>query len=245
MEATLRRLVKAAISATAAGTGAIVRVATRERLVALTFDDGPHPVDTPAMLEVLERRGARGTFFLVGTSARRHPELVARLVDGGHAVGNHSWDHSSFAAISGRLRRAQLRWTREALGARGTALFRPPYGELLAGGRLDVARTGHDLVCWDCIAEDWRDDAPETMVGRVLRRLQPGSIVLFHDTLHTTVDERFRDRAGAREAVAMLLERLGSSGWRFVTVPQLLARGRPVRWHWYQRARLDWMRQLV
>jgi hypothetical protein len=83
------------------------------------------------------------------------------------------------------------------------------------------------------------------MVGRVLRRLQPGSIVLFHDTLYTTTDERFRDRSGARAAVAALLATLGAEGWRFVTVPELLRAGRPVRWHWYQRARLDWMRRLV
>jgi hypothetical protein len=78
------------------------------------------------------------------------------------------------------------------------------------------------------------------VVARVYRRLRRGSIVLFHDTLHSTPEERWRDRGNSRAAVARLLEEL-SGEYRFVTVPELLRLGRPVHWHWYQRARLDWL----
>src|SRR5262245_56809812 len=91
-----KEVVKGLISWSALPLGSIVRVATHEPAIALTFDDGPHPEETPRVLEILERHGARGTFFMVGKSARRYPEVVARAAEGGHALANHSWDHPSF-----------------------------------------------------------------------------------------------------------------------------------------------------
>jgi peptidoglycan/xylan/chitin deacetylase (PgdA/CDA1 family) len=239
-----RGLVKGAISATAVGLGSILRVRTKEPAVALTFDDGPHPEDTPPLLDLLGEHGAQATFFVVGKSARRHPELVERIAAEGHALGNHTWDHLSLPSLTGRFRRAQLAWTEEVLGERSSRLFRPPYGEQTPASRLTPLRLGLDVVCWDVIAEDWRDDPAEALLARVRRRLRPGSIVLFHDTLYTTTDERFRDRGPMRQAVASLLTELASS-WRFVTVPELLRLGSPVRWHWYQRSRLDWLKQVL
>lgn len=239
-----KELVKGAISATAVVLGSIIRVETSEPAIALTFDDGPHPEDTPPLLDLLARHGARATFFMVGKSARRHPDLVARMADAGHALGNHTWDHLSLPSLSGRFRRAQLAWTEEALGGRSARLFRPPYGEQTLASRLTPLRLGLPVVCWDVIAEDWRDDSAAAMLARIDRRLRRGSIVLFHDTLHTTTEERFRDRGPMREAVATLLADR-SPTYRFVTVPELLRLGRPVRWHVYQRSRLDWLKQLV
>lgn len=239
-----RELVKGALSATAVGLGSILRVRTQEPAFALTFDDGPHPEDTPPLLDLLARHKAKATFFVVGKSVRRHPELVERLAAEGHALGNHTWDHLSLPSLTGRFRRAQLAWTEEALGARSSRLFRPPYGEQTPASRLAPLRLGLDVVCWDVIAEDWRDDPAEAMLARIRRRLRRGSIVLFHDTLYTTTDERYRDRGPMREAVATLLTELGST-WRFVTVPELLRLGPPVRWHWYQRSRLDWLKQVL
>ena len=97
--ARLKTLARRGIAATAAVLGSLIRVSTTEPVIALTFDDGPHPVDTPALLEVLARHRARATFFLVGKSAARHPELVARIVAEGHAVGGHTWDHPSLPTL--------------------------------------------------------------------------------------------------------------------------------------------------
>jgi peptidoglycan/xylan/chitin deacetylase (PgdA/CDA1 family) len=237
-----KELVKGVLSASALPLGTIIRVATREPALALTFDDGPHPEDTPPLLELLERHGAKGTFFMVGKSARRWPELVKRVADGGHAIGNHTWDHPSMPLLTGRYRRKQIEWCAEALAPHGTRLFRPPYGEQSLGSRLDAFRAGHEVVCWDVIAEDWRDDPPEALLQRVYRRLRRGSIILFHDTLYTTVEEDWKDRAPMREAVEKLLVDL--KDYRFVTVPELLKLGRPFRWHWYQPARLDWLKRV-
>ena len=158
-----RELVKGALSATAVGLGSILRVRTQEPAVALTFDDGPHPEDTPPLLDLLARHKAKATFFVVGKSVRRHPELVERLAAEGHALGNHTWDHLSLPSLTGRFRRAQLAWTEEALGARSSRLFRPPYGEQTPASRLAPLRLGLDVVCWDVIAEDWRDDPAEAI----------------------------------------------------------------------------------
>lgn len=238
-----KAVAKRVLSESAFLLGTVIRVSTAEPWIALTFDDGPHPQDTPPLLDLLDRYGAKATFFVVGKSARDHPELIERIAGAGHALGNHTWDHLSMPSLTGRFRRRQLAWTEEVLGPRSSGLFRPPYGEQSLGSRLDAARMGLQVVCWDVIAEDWRDDPPEVMLARIYRRLRRGSIVLFHDTLYTTVEERYRDRGPTLATVEKLLQDLGDR-YRFVTVPELMKRGRPVRWHWYQRSRLDWLKQV-
>ena len=240
----LKAAVKRGLSESAFLLGSVIRVSTAEPVLALTFDDGPHPEDTPPLLDVLDRYGAKATFFVVGKSARNHPELIERMAAAGHALGNHTWDHLSLPSLKGPFRRRQLAWTQEALGPHGSGLFRPPYGEQSLGSRLDALSQGLTVVCWDVIAEDWRDDPPEVMLARIYRRLRRGSIVLFHDTLYTTVDERYRDRRPTLATVERLLQDLGDR-YRFVTVPELMRRGRLVRWHWYQRSRLDWLKQVI
>jgi peptidoglycan/xylan/chitin deacetylase (PgdA/CDA1 family) len=240
-----KEAIKRLIAGSSTPVGSLIRVATAEPAIALTFDDGPHPEETPRVLEVLERHGARGTFFMVGKSARRHPGIVARAVAAGHAVANHSWDHPSFRQIQGPYRRAQIGWCSEVLAPLGgVRLFRPPFGEQSLASRLDALRGGHRVVAWDVVAEDWRDDPADVLVRRVMRRLRRGSIVLFHDTLYTTEDERYRDRAAMLQALEILLGQLAGD-FRFVTVPELLRLGRPVRWPVFHRLPLGFHRNLV
>src|SRR3954451_22625219 len=124
-----KEAVKGLISWSTLPLGSLIRVATREPAIALTFDDGPDPRETPRVLDVLERHGARGTFFQVGKSVERYPEIVARAAAAGHALANHSWDHPSFRQIRGSYRRAQIRWCGEGLSPPGgTRGFRPPGG---------------------------------------------------------------------------------------------------------------------
>src|SRR5689334_2752026 len=90
-----KELVKDLISWSTFPLGSLIRVATREPAIALTFDDGPDPRETPRVLDILKRHGARGTFFMVGKSVEQYPEIVARAAAAGHALANHSWDHPS------------------------------------------------------------------------------------------------------------------------------------------------------
>lgn len=240
----LREWTKDRLADSAVVLGTVTRVETREPAIALTFDDGPDPEATPRFLDVLARADAHGTFFMVGKSARRHAEVARRVALEGHAVANHSWDHSSFPLLRGRWRRRQLRWCQEALPPGAARLFRPPWGHQSLGSRFDAARLGFRVVTWDVVAEDWRDDDARTLADRMEAGVRPGSIVVLHDALYATDDEAYRDREPAIEAVALLLERLGGR-FRFVTVPELLRLGRPRRWHWYRRSNLEWLhRQL-
>lgn len=240
----IKDFAKRLIEISAAATGVTTRVATRHAVAALTFDDGPDPEWTPRLLEILERHGARGTFFMVGKSAARWPEVVARVAAGGHALANHTWDHPSLPTLRGRYRRRQIRWCEEALAPHGVKLFRPPYGHITPAAQLDARLLGYRAVTWSAVAEDWLDDPAETLVERVERRLEPGAIALFHDRLYTTVDERFSDRRPTLLAVEMLLERWAGR-LRFTTVPELLSLGRPRNWHDYHRPDLAWLRRLV
>lgn len=229
---------------TAQFTGTTVAVRTDQKVAALTFDDGPDPQWTPLLLDVLARHKARATFFVLGKSVQRWPDLTRRLVSEGHALGNHTWDHPSLPLLTWRGRRAQIGWTADVLADfGGTTLFRPPYGHQTLASQLSTVASGHRVVGWNSLARDWRDDSAEAMVARIETQMTPGSIVLFHDRLFTTNDRRFEDRTESFRAVDQLIA--GHPDWRFVTVPELLTCGPARRRHEYTRPNLEWLRQLV
>lgn len=240
----VKKIGRAAILLTAQPFGTVMSGSPRSPAVALTFDDGPDPLWTPPLLDLLEAHGARATFFVIGKEAARHREILERAAESGHAFGNHTWDHPSLPLAKGKARRAQLRWCREVLGALDCGLFRPPYGHQSLGSHLDALFLGYQTVAWSALAEDWKGDPAETLVDRVARRLQPGSIVLFHDRLATTTEARFRDRAPTLSAVETLLTRYKDT-YRFVTLPELLRLGRPRRRLWYQRPNLEMLRRQI
>ncbi len=181
----------------------------RGRRVALTFDDGPTLL-TRAYLDVLDRHGARATFFVVGAQCREHPELVWEIAGRGHELGAHGYSHRPFPELSSDLP-GELRRTRELLP--GTCRFvRPPYGELSPGTFLACARAGLTTVLWSKDSGDWRTtDAME--IERAVRpgALDPGAIVLLHEGQEWTLD-----------ALAKIVSRLSESGYEMVTVGRLL-----------------------
>lgn len=223
--------------------GTITHVSTQDPVAALTFDDAPHPEFTPRLLDVLERNQARATFFVIGEAAQRHPDLVQRIAQAGHAIGNHSWDHPSFPLISGRERRAQLRACEKVIAPYGQRLFRPPYGHQSVASRLDALCLGYQVIAWNLHAYDWLDHDANWMADRLTNRIKPGSIILLHNALYHTPEEQCADRGPVIEAVNMLLERVGDR-FRFITIPELLQRGRPQRRSWYREGDVDWLNSL-
>lgn len=223
--------------------GTASSVSTSEPIVALTFDDGPHPEFTPRLLEILKKYGASATFFVVGKVAERHRELIERIAEGGHAIGNHSWNHRSFPWITGHERRRQLRACHKAIAPYGKHLFRPPYGHQNLACRLDAFLLGYKVITWDVVAEDWLDHNAERMFENVLDKIHPGSIILFHDALYTVIEHSYCNREPTLKAVDMLLDRLGEQ-FRFVTVPELLKKGRVQKQSWYQRGNDEWLSKL-
>ena len=223
--------------------GTITHVRTQSPVVALTFDDGPHPEFTPRLLDILERHQAQATFFMIGQAARQYPEIVQRAALAGHTIGNHSWDHPSFPLVSRRERRRQIRACEQAIAPYGRRLFRPPYGHQDKASRLDVLFLGYQVVTWNVVAYDWLDYDANWIVKQVEAQLKPGSIVLFHDALYDSEKERYMDREPTLTAVNILLERL-SNHFRFVTVPELLRYGPPQKHNWYRKGNVQWLNSL-
>ncbi len=169
----------------AGAIGVACRLVGRDAVV-LTFDDGPHVEGTPAVLEVLDRRQARATFFLVGEQVRKAPAVARAIVDAGHEVALHGDRHvlllrrrvASFAADLDRASAAIA----EATGVVPT-LYRPPYGVFSRGTLAHVRARGLEPVLWSAWGRDWeRRATPASISRRVTRRLGPGDVVLLHDS---------------------------------------------------------------
>lgn len=197
------------------------RVETRQRLAALTFDDGPYPGLTEEYLTALAAKGVRATFFLVGSRAQRHPELVRRIVAQGHELANHSLRHADMAAWPEKEALADLAEANAILAGLAAApprLFRPPYGHWQEEVLRGAVAAGLETVTWSVDPQDWRNPAPRAIVARVLAELHPGAIIILHEgNRHTAL------------ALPLLLESLEQRGYRLVTVSELLAAGAPVR----------------
>ncbi len=183
----------------------------QEKLLALSFDDGPHPQHTATLLDGLRERGAKATFFLVGCQVELAPELVERMAAEGHQVGVHTLDHVQVNGLSREDFNRQVEGLRRLLhplvGERELWL-RPPYGVM----DENTARWADSpVVLWSVDPEDWRDGDTERIVRHITQRVRDGDIVLLHDIYQTSV-----------EAALKVVDCLKEQGWRFVTVEQLL-----------------------
>lgn len=164
-----------------------VRKLSQPPAVALTFDDGPWPGSTRAILKILRQMHVKATFFVVGSLVERYPGVVRELVDAGMTIGNHSWDHVESPAFSdlepGRTEQEMMR-TNEALARFGvqTYLFRPPGGSWDADVIRIADEQGMRITQWDVDPRDWSASAtPRSITRNVLRNIEPGSIVDLHD----------------------------------------------------------------
>jgi peptidoglycan/xylan/chitin deacetylase (PgdA/CDA1 family) len=215
--------------------GVVTSVKTNRPIVALTFDDGPHPESTPAVLAVLDKYGARATFFMIGELAEKHPQIVRDAAAAGHAIANHSWSHLSFPLLAANERYEQLHRCDQALAPYGKKLFRPPYCNQTFGSRWHTLRAGYEVIAFSVHAEDWLARSSEWMVEKLAQEIRPGSIVILHDNIYRSILPAVQfDREPMLRALDECLKRL-QNRFQFVTVPELLQYGRPVRESWYQR----------
>lgn len=202
------------------------------RAVALTFDDGPDPESSPAVLDLLAAAGATATFFLVGERAARHPQLVRRISADGHAVGSHSWSHPRPWELSARqLHDDYARGhdaVQDALG-HPTPLFRPPHGHLGPAGLLALLRLRLRPVLWTHDPEDWAAGTTRRQILERLADVQAGDVVLLHDALvpaalpGVDVPPGAGGAAGRAETIAavpLLLQSLDRAGLRPVAWPR-------------------------
>lgn len=190
------------------------RGAKTDRVVYLTFDDGPIPEVTPWVLEQLAAYNAAATFFCVGENVARHPELHARLLAEGHSVGNHTYNHLNGWSSDIQDYLANVARCAEVVDSK---LFRPPYGRL-SPRKAQLLQREYRIVMWDVLSGDFDPDlAPTDCLDNVLCNVQPGSIVVFHDSL--------KSERNLRYVLPRTLAALSARGYRFEAIEE--ARTRP------------------
>ncbi|MCW3844102.1 polysaccharide deacetylase family protein [Micromonospora yasonensis] len=205
------------------GSGAVEvtwGVRTAQRLVALTFDDGPRPQWTPMVLDTLAKYGVPATFFLVGQRARQHAALVRDRLSG-HEVGNHSWAHHDLARMDAHAAYDDLKRSHDAIvEATGVAprLLRPPWGHLGGAVLHAAARLDYRLVLWTLqMVEGEFPHDPTGHARRIVADVQPGTILLGHDV-------GTEQRLVALRGLPDMITGLRARGYTFVTVSQMLSR---------------------
>ncbi len=195
-----------------------------EKVVALTFDDGPNDPCTSRVLDILRQEHVHATFFLIGENVRAYPATAARIVREGHVVGNHSDHHKVplFAFEPAKELRAEVNTAEETIHeatGQNARFFRPPQG-LRSPTLMKVLQSDSlTAVTWDDAAGDWDPMAPATIVKRTVMGARPGSIILLHDGMNTL---HGADQDQTVQALPQIIEQLRARGFRFVTLPELL-----------------------
>lgn len=215
--ASLLVMVSLTIPAFAAPSQAVYRVNTTTKVVSFTFDDGSDGGHINEILAILAKNNIKATFFLTGAATQQHPNLIRNIVNQGHEIGNHSFNHPDFTKISTTQMKDQLNRTetivKNTTGKTTKPLFRPPFGASSATVLNAVGEIGYTkTIMWTIDTVDWRGDSAATMTNKVVNNIVPGAIVLMHTGQDTFTPE----------ALPSMISKLKSLGYKFVTVSQLL-----------------------
>ena len=195
----------------------VARIETREKVVALTFDDGPHPIHTLRMLDLLDRHGVKATFFMMGRNVERFTDVAREVVRRGHEVGNHSYSHPKLVWMSPAAVREEIDSTDRLLrqiGVTGAIHFRPPHAAKFVVLPYVLSQAGRLSVLGDVDPREWKGRPAEVMIPAVLEQVRPGSILGFHDPLGVET---------ARTVDAVLTTLL-ARGYRFEKVSDFILR---------------------
>lgn len=200
----------------------LYKLPTDEKVVALTFDDGPHPKFTPEILDILDKHHIKATFFMVGKEMVKYPAIVSEVARRGHAIGNHTYSHPHNIELDTRAQVVRelekCEQIIERLTGTRTHLFRPPRG-LMDGTVFSVANEeGYQIVLWTVSADHHDAPTPQLMAKRVLQHIRPGGIILAHDGMFCT-------RRKDVEATSLIIKELTRQGYKFVTIPELIKIG--------------------
>lgn len=159
------------------------RYQTVDKVLYLTFDDGPTPESTPTILEILQRYGAKATFFCVGDNIRKFPQLVDTIIDEGHKIGSHTYNHLSGWTTTNRTYYSNIHKAADLVDSR---LFRPPYGRITPNQSKQISKD-YRIVMWDVLSGDFdKNITADQCYHNVINNSKPGSVVVFHDSKKTT-----------------------------------------------------------
>jgi len=192
-------------------TGYIIEREADGKIIALTFDDGPHPIYTPRLLDGLKERGVPATFFLTGANAQLYPELVEQMKEDGHLIGNHTFHHVQLSKVGEKIFLQELKETNRVLEGileENIEYVRPPFGDWNKSIEQEI-----DMfpVLWDIDPLDWCSGNSGLIVKRVLDKAEDHAIILLHDEYESSID-----------AALQIVDELLEEGYEFVTVDRIL-----------------------
>ncbi|SEN66765.1 Peptidoglycan/xylan/chitin deacetylase, PgdA/CDA1 family [Mesobacillus persicus] len=198
----------------------IDEVVTSQKLVAITFDDGPNPVYTPQVFGIFKEAGGKATFFMIGEQIEKNPEIARQAYELGHEIGNHTYSHPRMSELSQGQRVDEIERTEKLIHhvtGQKPSVFRPPYLDYNSSTALTVSEKGyHAIGALNLEAHDWEQPGVEHILSKSMSCVKNGSILIFHDG--------FGDRSQTIQAVRLLVSELTSQGFQLVTVSELLKR---------------------
>jgi peptidoglycan/xylan/chitin deacetylase (PgdA/CDA1 family) len=181
-------------------------------IACLTIDDGPHPLITPWVLDILRQYDAKATFFLVGSQVEHYPELAARIAEEGHELANHTYSHQRLNELRGGWAWAEIKAAEEAIErvtAAKTRFFRPPGGRCTAETLRIASSMGYVTALWTHNTGDWRNPAPDSIVSAATREAEPGAVIMMH-----------QDNVPSCIALPAVLKHYADLGLEFVTLSE-------------------------
>lgn len=177
----------------------------------LTFDDGPIPDVTEFVLETLQAYQARATFFCIGDNVRKHPDIFKKVIDHGHSIGNHTYNHLNGWKTSVVTYQENIQKCADQLGFE-TSLFRPPYGRIKRQQAKPLVEQKQKIVMWDVLSGDFSAGiTPETCLRKTIHYSKPGSILLFHDSIKAQKNMTY--------ALPKVLAHFSDLGYQFLAIP--------------------------
>ncbi|MGG0655335.1 polysaccharide deacetylase family protein [Rummeliibacillus pycnus] len=191
-----------------------------KKMAALTFDDGPDEIYTPQILDILEEKKVKATFFVVGQQVRWQPEVFKRILREGHEIGNHSWSHPNFIELSTSELKNEIKSTETEIRShtgKSTTLLRPPYGFITNSDIQIINELGYKIIMWSVDTLDWSGLTNEEIMSIVNRDLTEGAIILQHS--FKSAPGRLD---GSVKALPEIIDKLIREGYEIVTIPMLL-----------------------
>jgi peptidoglycan-N-acetylglucosamine deacetylase len=197
----------------------ITHVNTKDKIVTLTYDDGPNPPYTNQLLEILDRHHIKATFFVVGKTVEKYPDTVRLILSKGHEIGNHSYSHKALISEQPGFIWSEIQKTDQLLrqlGVKDEIHFRAPYGRKLIVLPYLLAKLHKKNILWTIDSKDYEASNPEVIETSVIEQVRPGSIILMHDG--------GGDRSHTVVATERLIENLKGKGYSFQTVSNLISK---------------------